>query len=113
MHLRKIATVAAVGIALLVTGVLGPLIVHAIQPHVSQETATANAIRQLKQMNPAVTGYVLVRARYPLPSQLCHAAAAWIVHLRAPTQGGYATYDAYVVVNATNGIVSGASLVAQ
>jgi hypothetical protein len=124
-----VAVLAAIG---------GLLIVQAIRPHISVEEATAAAIGQIQQMNTGSSGYTLVSARYDLtpdrvyddrgnltfsesrsaclvgglrlPSFLCHAAAAWILHLRAPAQGGYRSYDAWVVVDATTGRVRSASV---
>ena len=115
----------------------GLLVVQAMRPHISIKEATAAATSQVQQMNTGSSGYTLVSARYDpapdrvyddrgnlihsesrsacliggirVPSFLCHAEAAWILHLRAPTQGGYHSYDAYVVVNATTGSVSSAS----
>ncbi len=52
-----------------------------------------------------------MKARKPADKRIClDAEAAWILHLRAPAQGGYGSNDAYVVVNATTGSVSSASL---
>jgi len=139
MRSRRILVTAGVAALLaVVVAIGGVLIVQALRPHVSQESATAAAVRKLQQMNPNVTGYTLVSARYDpapdriyddrgnligsesrsacliaglqAPSWLCHADAAWILHLRAPAQGGYRSNDAYVVVNATTGSVSSASL---
>jgi len=100
--------------------------------------ATAAAISRIQQMNTGASGFTLVSARYDpapdrvyddrgnliysesrsacliggirAPSFLCHAKAAWIVHLIAPAQGGHSGYDAYVVVNASSGSVSSASV---
>lgn len=138
MSLRRLAIVGFA--VILVLAVLGgaSLVIRAVSPHVSQRDATTIAIRQLQQMNPAVSGYVLVSARYDpapdkvyddkgnliasetrsscrvlylsLPPWFCHADGAWIIHLRAPAQGGFANNDAYVVVNGTTGSVSSASL---
>ncbi len=138
MRSRRILVTACVAALLALVAIGGVLIVRALRPHISQESATAAAVRQLQQMNPNVTGYTLVSARYDpapdriyddrgnligsesrsacliaglqAPSWLCHADAAWILHLRAPAQGGYRSNDAYVVVNATTGSVSSASL---
>jgi hypothetical protein len=123
-------------LALIVIG--GILVAQALGPHISENDATAAAVRQLQQMNSSVTGYTLISARYdPAPDKiyddrgnligseshsscliiafrapgwLCHADSAWILHLRAPAQGGYSSNDAYVVVNATTGNVGSASL---
>jgi len=119
-------------------GIGGALVVQAIRPHISVEEATAAAISQVQQMNTGSGGYTVVSARYDaapdrvyddrgnliysesrsaclvvsirVPSFLCHAEAAWILHLHAPAQGGYSSYDAYVLVNATTGRVSSASV---
>ena len=113
-------------------------VANAIRPHISLNEATAAATRQVQQMNTKSSGYTLVSARYDpspdkiyddrgnliqsefrsaclvagiqAPSFLCHADAAWILHLHAPAQAGYSSYDAYVVVNATTGSVSSASV---
>lgn len=139
--IRRVVTAGTVVIALTLALVAGLLIIQALRPHVSQETATTTALNRLRQTNSSVTGYVLVSARYDpapdrvyddngnliasesrsacrvlnlhVPTQFCHAEAAWILHFRAPAQGIYTNYDAYVVVNATNGSVSSASLTAQ
>jgi hypothetical protein len=138
---RRVVVAAALGLALILAVVISLLIVQTLRPRVSQEAATAIALSQLQQENSSVTGYVLVRARYDsspgkiyddngnliesqsraacwvlglqLPSQLCTADAVWILHFHAPAQGSWANYDAYVVVNASNGTVSSASLVGQ
>lgn len=135
---RRILATAAAVILLALIAVSGLLVVQALRPHISQETATAAAVLKLRQMNSSVSGYTLVSARYdPAPDKiyddrgnlfyseshsscrvftfqgpgwLCHADAAWILHLRAPAQGGFSSNDAYVVVNASNGSVSSASL---
>ena len=131
-----IAAGALVVVALIAIG--GLLIGQASRPHISVEKATEAAISQIQQMNTGSSGYTLVSARYDpapdrvyddrgnliysesrsaclvgglrLPSFLCHAAAAWILHLRAPAQGGYRSYDAWVMVDATTGRVSSASV---
>jgi hypothetical protein len=118
-------------------GIGGLLLVQALRPHIPVEEATAAAINKVQQMTGS-SGYTLVSARYDLapdrvyddrgnliqsesrsgclvariqvPEFFCHAAASWILHLRAPAQGGYRFYDAYVVVNATTGSVSSASV---
>jgi hypothetical protein len=140
MRLTVRGSLVAAGavILLALTGIGGLLIVQAITPHISVEEATAAAISQIQQMNTGSSGYTLVSARYDpapdivhddlgnliysasrslcliggirVPSFLCHAEAAWILHLRAPAQGGYRSYDAYVVVNATTGRVRSASV---
>jgi hypothetical protein len=139
--LRRTLVAAGVVILLALTGIGGLLVVQAIRPHVSVEQATAAALRQVQQMNTGSNGYTVVSARYDpspdtiyddqgnlihsesrsaclvarveVPSFLCHAEAAWILHLRAPAQGGYRAYDAYVVVNAATGSVSSASVSAS
>jgi len=138
LGLRRSLVTAAVVILLALAGTGGLLIAQAIRPHISVKEATAAAIGQVQQMNTGSSGYTLVNARYDLapdrvyddrgnliysesrsacsiagiraPSLLCHADAAWILHLHAPAQGGYSSYDAYVVVNATTGRVSSASV---
>jgi hypothetical protein len=123
---------------LVLIGISGLLVVQAVRPHVSVEEATAAAISRVQQMNTGAAGFTLVSARYDpapdkiyddrgnltysetrsacliggirAPSFLCHAEAAWILHLHAPAQGGYRFYDAYVVVNATTGTVRSASV---
>jgi len=138
LSVRRTFVPAGVLIALALTGIAGLLVVQAIRPHISVEEATAAAISQIQQMNTGSSGYTLVSARYDpapdrvyddrgnliysesrsacligsirLPSFLCHAEAAWILHLRAPAQGAYRSYDAYVVVNATTRRVSSASV---
>ena len=135
---RKILVTAGAAILLALIAVGGILAEQALRPRISQDAATAAAVRQLQQMNPSVTGYRLVSARYdPAPDKiydergnligseshssclivafrapgwLCHAEAAWILHLRAPAQGGFSSKDAYVVVGATTGNVRSASL---
>ena len=139
MKSRRILVVAGIATVLVVVAIGGMLVVQALRPHISQEAATAAAVSQLRQMNPKVAGYTLVSARYDpapdkiyddhgnligsesrsacvivrvqVPGWLCHADAAWILHLRAPAQGEFSSNDAYVVVNASNGSVSSASLV--
>jgi hypothetical protein len=141
LSIRRVVTAIAVVALILAVVVAGLLIIQALRPHVSRETATTIALNRLHQMNSSVSGYVLVSARYDpapdkvyddngnliasesrsacrvlslqVPTQLCAADAAWVLHLRAPAQGTYTNYDAYVVVNATNGSVSSASLTAQ
>lgn len=138
MRSRRILVTAGVATLLAVIGVGGIAVSRALGPHISEKDATTGALRQLQQMNPKVTGYALVSARYDpapdkiyddrgnligsesrsacvivglnLPGWLCHADPAWILHLRAPAQGGYRSNDAYIVVNATTGRVSSASL---
>jgi hypothetical protein len=115
----------------------GLLILQALRPRVSQADATATALRQVQQMDPGVHGFVVVSARYdPAPDRvyddlgnliysetrsscqvwivqgpawLCHADGAWIVHLRAPSQGAFNNHEAYVIVNGHDGTVSSAS----
>jgi hypothetical protein len=115
----------------------GVLIVQAFNPRVSQAEAAAVAVRRVSQMDPGVHGFVVVSARYdPAPDQvyddrgnlmysethsscpvlifqgpawLCHAHGAWIVHLRAPAQGGYANHEGYVMVRGDSGTVSSSS----
>ena len=138
MSSRRILTTAGVAILVALIAIGGLLIVQALGPHISERDATAAALRQLQQMNPKVTGYSLVSARYdPAPDKvyddggnligseshsscpvfmfqgpgwLCHAKPAWIVHLRAPAQGEFRSNDAYVTVNAADGSISSASL---
>jgi hypothetical protein len=138
MRSRRIAVTAGVAALLILVVVGGRLIVQALRPHISEKDATVIAVRQLQQMNANVTSYTLVSARYDpapdkiyddhgnligsasrsaclivglkAPSWLCHADAAWILHLRAPAQGGWSSNEAYVVVNATTGTVGSASL---
>src|ERR1700682_3319109 len=138
MRSRRILVTAGVATLLALSALGGILVSRALGPHISEKDATTAALRQLQQMNPKVTGYTLVSARYdPAPDKiyddrgnligseshsscrvftfqgpgwLCHADAAWILHLRAPAQGGFSSNDAYVVVNASNGSVSSASL---
>lgn len=140
MRSRRIAVTAgaAIVLALALIAVCGVLIVQALGPHISEKEAAAVAVRQLQQMNPKVTGYSLVSARYdPAPDKvyddrgsliasesrssclififqgpgwLCHAKPAWILHLRAPAQGEFSSNEAYVVVDARSGRVGSASL---
>lgn len=121
----------------LLVAIGGLLVFQAVRPRVSQADATAAAMRQLRQMDPSVSGFVLVSARYnpapdrvyddlgnliysesrsaclvwriQLPAWVCHADAAWVLHLRAPAQGGFRNHDAYVIVNAQSGTVSSSS----
>lgn len=141
LSVRRVVTAGALAIALILALVVSLFIIQALRPHVSEEAAKTIALSQLRQMNSSVTGYVFVSARYDpapdriyddngnliasesrsacrvlmlqVPTQLCHADSAWILHFRAPAQGAYTNYEAYVVVNASNGKVSSASLVAQ
>lgn len=138
MSVRRLAIAGSAVLLVLAVLAGASLVIRALRPHVSQRDATTIAIGQLQQMNPAVSGYVLVSARYDpapdkvyddkgnliasetrsscdvlnlrLPSWVCHAEGAWIIHLRAPAQSGFANNDAYVVVNGTTGSVSSASL---
>jgi hypothetical protein len=138
MRSRRILLAAGVTVLVVLVAVGGVLVVQALGPHISEKAATAAAIRQLQQMDPRVTNYTLVSARYdPAPDRvyddrgnligseshsscpilifqgpgwLCHAHAAWIVHLHAPAQSGYSSNEAYVVVDATTGSVASASL---
>jgi hypothetical protein len=138
MSRRSIATVAGVAIVIVGLVVAGVLVARSLGPHISESQATLAAVRQLQQMNSSVTGYTLVSARYdpapdtiyddhgnvigseshsscPIfifqgPGFLCHAHAAWILHLRAPAQGGWSSNEAYVVVDANSGQVGSASL---
>lgn len=140
MRLTRRGSLIAAGIlvAVVLIAIGGFVIVQALRPHVSVEEATAAAIGQIQQMNTGSSGYMLVSARYDpapdrvyddrgnltysesrsacliggirMPSFLCHAEAAWILHLRAPAQGGYRSWDAYVVVDATTGRVRSASV---
>jgi hypothetical protein len=92
---------------------------HANKPQVSQANASAVALRQLAQMNPAVHEFVVVSALYDrAPDRiydargnlmLCHADGVWIVRLHAPGQGGLINQNGYVLVNGRNGSVSSAS----
>lgn len=139
--IRRVATLGALAIAVLLTVVAGLFIIQALPSHVSRESATTIALNKLHEMNASVTGYVLVSARYQptpdriyddsgnliasesgsacfllylkLPRQLCGTDALWILHFHAPAQGTWANYDAYVVVKASNGTVSSASLVGR
>jgi hypothetical protein len=118
-------------LALVVLG--GILVSGALGPRISEKDATTAALIQLQQMNPKLTGYTLVSARYDpapdkiyddrghlvgsssrsacmivglnLPGWVCHAGPAWILHLRAPAQGEFISNDAYVGVNANIGSV--------
>jgi hypothetical protein len=138
MRSRRIVVTVGIATLLALVAIGGVLVAQALGPHISEKDATTAALRQLQQMDPSVTGYSLVSARYdPAPDRiyddrgtvigseshsscpvlmfqgpgwLCHAAAAWILHLRAPAQGGYSSNDAYVVVNASSGSISSASL---
>lgn len=66
--IRRVVTAGAIAIALILALVAGLLIIQALRPHVSRETATTTALNQLRQMNSSVIGYVLVGARYdPAP----------------------------------------------
>lgn len=128
-------------IVLIAALVAGLLLIQALRPHVSKQTATSIALGQLRQMNSSVTGYGLVSSRYDLssdriyddngnliysqsrsdcrllrlqvPTQLCAVDPVWVLHLHAPAQGIWVSYDAYVVVNASSGNVSSASLVGR
>jgi hypothetical protein len=139
MSPRRILVAAGATLLLVLLVVGGIQVASALGPHISERAATLAAVRQLQQMNPKVTGYSLVSARYdPAPDKifddrgnligsesrsscpilifqgpgwLCHAKPAWILHLRAPSQGEFSSNDAYVVVDATNGSVGSASLV--
>jgi hypothetical protein len=134
---RRPLAVAGLTILVLLLAIGGLLVFQAVRPRVSQADATAVAVRQLGQMDPGVRGFVLVSARYnpapdrvyddlgnlmysesrsaclvwrvQLPGWVCHADAAWVLHLRAPAQGGFRNHDAYVIVNAQNGTVSSSS----
>jgi hypothetical protein len=138
MKSRRILITVGVATLLALIAVGGILVSRALGPHISEKDATTAALRQLQQMNPKVTGYTLVSARYDpapdkiyddrgnligsesrsacpivglnLPGWLCHADPAWVLHLRAPAQGEFSSNDAYVVVNATTGSVGSASL---
>jgi len=121
--------------ALVATG--GFQVLRGNQPQVSQASASAVALRQVAQTNPAVHGFAVVSASYdpapdrvyddrgnliyseshsscPIwifqgPAWLCHADGIWIVYLRAPAQGGFVNQNGYVLVNGRNGTVSSAS----
>jgi hypothetical protein len=136
--LRSILIPAGAVLLLALVIIAGILVSRAIGPHISEKDATLAAIRQLQLMNPSVSGYMLVSGHYdPAPDRvyddhgnligseshsscpififqapgfLCHAHAAWILHLRAPAQGGYSSNEAYVVVDANSGSVGSASL---
>ena len=138
MRTRKVAIAVAAAVVLALIVLVGLQVAQALGSRISEKDATAAALRQLQQMNPKVTGYSLVSARYdPAPDKvyddsgnligseshtscpvfmfqgpgwLCHAKPAWIVHLRAPAQGGYSSNEAYVVVDASSGSVGSASL---
>ena len=138
LTVRRSLVGAGVVILLALIGVGGFLIAHALRPHISAEEATAAAINRVQQMNTGASEFTLVSARYEpapdkvyddhgsliysesrsaclvggirVPSFLCPAEAAWILHLVAPGQGGHSANDAYVVVNATTGSVSSASV---
>jgi hypothetical protein len=138
MRSRRILVTAGVATLLALIALGGILVSRALGPHISEKDATTAALRQLQQMNPKVTGYTLVSARYDpapdkiyddrgnligsesrsacpiaglnLPGWLCHADPAWILHLHAPAQGEFSSNEAYVVVNATTGSVGSASL---
>ena len=129
---------AGLVILLALIGLGGLLIVQAVRPDISEADATAAAMNRIQQMNTGASGFALVSARYDpapdkvsddhgnliysesrsacliggiqLPSFVCHAEAAWILHLVAPAQGGHTAYDAYVVVSATTGRVISASV---
>jgi hypothetical protein len=138
MTSRRILVTAGAALMLALVAIGGLLVVQALGPHISEQAAAAAAVKKLQEMNPGVTGYTLVSARYdPAPDRvyddrgnlisseshsscpifiveapgwLCHAHAAWIVHLRAPAQGGFSSNEAYVVVDASSGSVGSASL---
>ena len=140
MRLTVRSSLVAAGLVVLLAliGVGGLLIVQAMRPHISEEAATTAAISRIQQMNTGASGFIVVSARYDpapdkvyddrgnlihsesrsacliggiqLPSFACHAEAAWILHLVAPAQGGHSAYDAYVVVSATTGRASSASV---
>ena len=138
MRSRRIRVGVGIAILVVLVAIGGVLVVQALGPRISEKDATTAALRQLQQMNPKVTGYTLVSARYDpapdkiydergnligsesrsacpiaglnLPGWLCHADPAWILHLRAPAQGEFSSNEAYVVVNATTGSVGSASL---
>lgn len=138
LPVRRVVTTGAVVIGLTIAVFAGVSVLHALIPPVSQATATTLALNQLRQMNSSLNGYVLVSARYDpapekeyddygnviysesgwschklglhLPDQLCTEHAAWVLHFRAPAQGGFKNWDAYVLVNATTGNVGSASI---
>ena len=138
LRVRGSLVVAGVVVLVVLTGIGGLLVMQAVRPHISVEEATAAAISRIQQMNTGASGFALVSARYDpspdriyddqgrliyshsgwpcsiggirAPSFLCHPEPAWILHLRAPAQGGYSVYEAYVTVNATTGRVSSASV---
>jgi hypothetical protein len=139
VRLTRRHLIAALGliafVGVVVTG--GLLILQSFRPRVSEADASATALQQVRQMDPNTHGFVVVSARYnPAPDRvtddhgnviyseshsscqvwiiqgpawLCHAAGAWIVHLRAPAQGEFSDHEAYVIVNGQTGIVSSAS----
>ena len=137
MTTRRILIAASVTILTVLIAIGGILIVRALGPRISERDATVIALRWAQGMNSNVTGYSVVSARYdPTPDRiyddrgnlifsesrsacpiftfqgpgwLCAAKPAWILHLRAPAQGGFNLNDAYVVVNASDGSVSSAS----
>jgi hypothetical protein len=137
LNAHRPLTVAGLTTLVVFVAIGGLLVFQAVRPRVSQADATAVAMRQLRQMDPSVSGFVLVSARYnpapdrvyddlgnliysesrsaclvwrvQLPGWVCHADAAWVLHLRAPAQGGFRNHEAYVIVNAQNGTVSSSS----
>jgi hypothetical protein len=137
MRPRRIAAVAGVAILMVGLVIAGVFVARALGPRISEKEATVIALQWAQGMNPSVTGYSVVSARYdPAPDRiyddrgnlisseshsscpilmfqgpgwLCPAKPAWILHLHAPAQGGFSLNDAYVVVNASDGSVSSAS----
>jgi len=134
---RDLLAAAAIIVLIALVAIGGLQALRGNQPQVSKASASAVALRQLAQMNPAVHGFAVVSASYdptpdrvydnrgnliyseshsfcPIwifrgPAWLCHAEGVWIVYLRAPAQGGFVNQNGHVLVNGRNGTVSGAS----
>ena len=137
MTRRELLAAAAIIGLIAVVAIGGLQVLRGNQPQVSQASASAVALRQLTQMNPAIHGFAVVSASYdPAPDRvydnqgnviyseshsfcpiwifqgpgwLCHADGVWIVYLRAPAQGGFVNQNGHVLVNGRNGTVSNAS----
>ena len=137
MTRRDLLAAAAIIVLTALVAIGGLQVLRGNQPQVSQASASALALRQVARTNPGVHGFVVVSASYdPSPDRvyddrenliyseshsscriwifqgpawLCHADGVWIVHLRAPAQGGFVNQNGTVLVNGRNGTVSNAS----
>ncbi len=132
-RLRRLALPLMVVAVLSLLAFVGLAAVNALRPRISEAQAVEAAVRKMAQVNPQVKGYAAVYAHYEaapwqvydqqgrlrfsqskshcllwviqLPGWACPPGAVWAIELRAPSQGAFREYEAFLLVDAKTGEV--------